>query len=90
MKKSTTIVVGVLVGIVFLGGAMFAQNIENTGPNSTNSVTQNNNTECTSENNNNVDVNSDQTQVRQAQLEIQMAEHLLLEMPATITLALQT
>jgi cobalamin biosynthesis Mg chelatase CobN len=62
MKKSTTIVVGVLVGIVFLGGAMFAQNIENTGPNSTNSVTQNNNTECTSENNNNVDVNSENNQ----------------------------
>ena len=53
MKKSTTIVVGVLVGIVFLGGAMFAQNIENTGPNSTNSVTQNNN---------NVDVNSENNQ----------------------------
>jgi cytoskeletal protein RodZ len=62
MKKSTTITIGVLVGVVFLGGAMFAQNVSDTGPNTNNPVTQNQSSECTSTNNNNVNVNNENNQ----------------------------
>lgn len=62
MKKPTIIAVGVTVGLVFLGGAMFAQNISNTGPESNNQITQNNNQNCKTTNSTNVNVSNQKNQ----------------------------
>jgi len=62
MKRSTIITVGVTVGLIFLGGAMFAQNVSNTGPESNNQVTQESNQNCQTTNNNQVNVNNQNNQ----------------------------